>query len=77
MLLLFFLLIYVGMDAFFITPKNVNTINETKDKYLELNYYINHKVPAIDSTLKIHSKEIEEHTLQIRALNERVENLKP
>jgi hypothetical protein len=65
------------MDAFFITPNNVNTINETKDKYLELNYYINHKVPAIDSTLKTHSKEIEKHTLQIRKLNERVENLKP
>jgi predicted PurR-regulated permease PerM len=60
---------YISIDLFTIKPQIRNELNNIKSQYTELSDYLNYKMPKIDSTFQIHTKQIEIQKNQIDTLN--------
>jgi hypothetical protein len=66
---------YIICDAFMFKPEYNKRVENVKAQYDTLQTYIDSKFPEIDSTLTIHSIQIEKQTKQIDELNKSLDKI--
>jgi len=59
---------YIFVDLFLNKPQMNNDIKELKSQYNELSIFLDKKIPEIDSTFSIQSKQLQEQKQQMDSL---------
>ena len=75
MVIILLIFAYIGLDVAKTKPQIKSDLKEIKADYTELSGFLETKLPAIDSTLKIQAEQISEQSKDINHLNATVKNL--
>ena len=75
MALILLIFAYIGIDMALTNPRMKSDIKEVKADYIELNGFLDTKLPEIDSTLRIQADQISNQGAQIDSLNQTVKKI--
>jgi hypothetical protein len=68
LLIILTLFLYMGVDFLKVTPVIKSDIDSVKIEYRNLSKFLDHKIPEIDSALKIQAVQITDQTKDIDSL---------